>query len=201
MQASNEIDFMLSEVLFEITVEKERYIWNKYIIDAFFFQKNKCPKCSSISMKLNNNDSIFNPIINRCSSKHFRKICNLRDETFFAKFPKTPISIILIILRNWILENKNSTAIYSIIKNKIKNYDVSQIHINEILYETRIFFSHYLKDKYKLEDITEIRKNEYVAIDESNFNIDNKNLWVIGELIHRQSNYIWKFLLTEQGKL
>ena len=63
MQASNEIDFMPSEVLFEITVEKERYIWNKYIIDAFFFQKNKCPKCSRISMKLNNNDSIFNPIL------------------------------------------------------------------------------------------------------------------------------------------
>ena len=50
---------------------------------------------------------------------------NLRDETFFAKFPKTPISIILIILQNWILENKNSKAIYNIIKD-----DVSQIHIN-----------------------------------------------------------------------
>ena len=81
-------------------------------------------------MKLNDNESTFNPIINRYSFKYCRKICNLRDETFLAKFPKTPISIILIILQNWIIENKNSKAIYNIIKDKIENYDLSQIHFN-----------------------------------------------------------------------
>jgi len=78
-------------------------------------------------MKLNGNNSIFSPIINRCSSKHYRKICNLKDETFFTLFPKTHISIILIILQILILENKNSRAIYNIIKDKIVNYDVIQI--------------------------------------------------------------------------
>jgi len=86
-------------------------------------------------MKLNDNDNIFSPIINRCSSKHCRKICNLRDETFFALFPKTHISIILIILKNLILDNKNSRAIYNIIKDKIVNYDIIQINFNEILNE------------------------------------------------------------------
>jgi len=134
-------------------------------------------------MKLNDNDSMFNPIINRCSSKHCRKIFNLRDETFLAKFPKTPIRSILIILKNWILENKNIKAIYNIIKDKIENYDVSQIHINEILNEARLLFAHYLKDKYNLQVITEIRKNKYGAIDEFYFiNVDNKNLWVTGAI-------------------
>jgi len=68
---------------------------------------------------------------------------------FFSKFPKTPISIILIILQNWILENKNSKAIYNIIKGKISNYDVSQMNINQILNEAWLLFAHYSKDKYK----------------------------------------------------
>jgi len=46
-----------------------------------------------------------------------------------------------------------------------------------------LFFADYLKNKYKLENIIEISKNEYVAIDELNFiNIDDENLWVLGAI-------------------
>ena len=98
-------------------------------------------------------------------------------------FPKTPVSIILYILKLWITEEKNALEIDKIIKNKVRYFTISTIHINDILQNSRLIIAHYYKDKYILEEISEEEKNECFAIDESNFiNIDNKNLWVIGAI-------------------
>jgi len=65
-----------------------------------------------------------------------------------------------------------------------------------------LFFAHYLKDKYKLENILEIRKNEYVAFDESNFiNIDYENLWVLEAIYKSTKQLSMEISFERTGKI
>lgn len=101
-----------------------------------------------------------------------------------------PISVILIIFKIWLLDENNALEINDtqffleinkVFKNKFTDYAISLIHINDIIYNSRLIIAHYIKNKYILEEISEIGKNEFFSVDESNFiNVNNKNLWAIG---------------------
>ena len=72
---------------------------------------------------------------------------------------------------------------YEIVANRLKNFYISQNHINEILYKDRQVIAHYIKIQYILEDISEKGKKESFSVDESNFSsIDNRNLLVLGAI-------------------
>ena len=59
-----------------------------------------------------------------------------------------------------------------------------------------------MKDKYKLENILEIRKNEYVAFDESNFiNIDYENLWVLEAIYKSTKQLSMEISFERTGKI
>ena len=57
-----------------LTVEMKRYFWNKIVLDVFISPSKICSKCGLNSLKLNDYNTIYNSIINRCSSYKCRKI-------------------------------------------------------------------------------------------------------------------------------
>jgi len=115
-----------------------------------------------------NNESIYNPLISRCSYRYCRKIYYLKVSIFFSLFPKTPIIAILIVLKTWLLDEKNELEINNILKNKFTDFSINLVHINDMLYNDKFIIVHYMKDKYILEEISELGKNECLAVDESN---------------------------------
>jgi len=68
-----------------------------------------------------------------------------------------------------ILDDKICKTNLSIKKDKIPNFDVSQMHINEILFEEIWFFAFIYRPNINYKCITELRKNEYTSFDKSNF--------------------------------
>ena len=112
-----------------INIESERTFWNNIVINYYLFPKTICGKCARKSLVLNNNESIYNPIISRCSYRYCRKIYNLKEGSFFSLFPKTPVSVILIVLKSWILDEKNALEIYNVLKDKFIDFSISLVHI------------------------------------------------------------------------
>ena len=82
----------------------------------------QCPLCQS-NIYLNDNNTIYNSYIGRCSNSKCRKYIYLRANTFYDYFPKTPISIIRNFISLSLQEEKNGSQIYERIK---KNYNISQ---------------------------------------------------------------------------
>ena len=62
-------------------------------------------------LKLKKVKSIANPYKLQCSYYKRRKIVNIRDRTIFSLFPKTPISILLTIIEEFIVEEANAKRI------------------------------------------------------------------------------------------
>lgn len=79
--------------------------------------------------------------------------------------------IFLIISQNiiWLIGEKNANEIYNVTKDRYTNISISLIKIYEILEKTIYVIAHYIKDQYAIENISEQGKNEFFAIDESNF--------------------------------
>lgn len=173
--------FGSSNTIIDISIPYEREFWKNYILNIYVNPKERCPNCGLISLKINEYNSIYNPYVTRCSSSKCRKIVFLKENTFFALFPNTPVSLIINILRIWLLDDKNGAEIFKVIKDKYPHTSISHNHVLEILEKARYVIAHYIKDQYSLENISETGKNEYFAIDESNFiNVENKQLWVVG---------------------
>jgi hypothetical protein len=63
-------------------------------------------------------------------------------------------STILYILKLWTFESKNASDIYSKIVNDYFNFPLSKQKNLEILSCMRMIFAYYLKDLYKIEDIS-----------------------------------------------
>ena len=77
-----------------------------------------------------------------------KKLVNIRENTFFSLINKYPISVIIKIIKLFILENKNAT---DIIKNIIDYYKINTINskiIYKILNSIRKYISHYIKEIY-----------------------------------------------------
>lgn len=89
-----------------LTVEMERIFWHKIVLNRYISPSNICPKCGVNSLKINDYNTIYNPLILICSSHKCRKIVFLRENTFYSLFPKTPISLIFYIHKLWFIEEK-----------------------------------------------------------------------------------------------
>ena len=120
-------------------------------------------------MNLNEYNSVYYPFIVRCSNRNCRKIHFLKEYTIFGHFPKTMASTILFILKLWIFESKNASAIYSKVIDDYSNFPLSNQKILEIISCMRNIFAYYLKDSYKIEDISAPNEMENFEVDESLF--------------------------------
>ena len=134
-----------------ITIQNEREFWKNILINKLIFLKEKCPKYGLNSLKLNENFSIFNPLVNRCSSNKCPKIVFLKVNTFFALFPNTPVILIINILKVWLLDEKNGKEIYYLITEKFSDTSLSLKHVLEILEKARYSIAHYIKDNMNLK--------------------------------------------------
>lgn len=157
---------------------KEIYGTILYLIN--WYQPSKCPLCSHPNKALTTYNSINNPYIARCSNAKCRKIIFLKEGTFFANFPRTPISNILFIINLWLIQNNNETEIYNRFKNDFPNINISLIHITDIIHKLREYIVHQLKDIYAIEDISIENGMRRYAIDEYNFVSESVTTWVIG---------------------
>ena len=119
-----------------ITIQNERESWKNILINKLIFPKEKCPKYGLNSLKLNEYNTIFNPLVNLCSSNKCWKIVFLKGNTFFALFPNTPVS--LNILEVWLLDEKNGKEIYNLITEKFSNISINLKHVLEILEKARM---------------------------------------------------------------
>ena len=105
----------------------------------------------------------------------------LKEYTIFGHFPKTIASTILFILKLWLFESKNASEIYSKVSNYYYNFPLSNQKILEIISCMKNIFAYYLKDLYKIEDISTPNEKENFAVDESLFiTCNNLQYWVIG---------------------
>ena len=93
----------------------------------------------------------------------------------------TPANILLYIIKLVIIDNKNATQISSTLKDKIVNINFSYNIITNIIENFRFYITHYIRGQCTLESISELNKNENLAIDESDFvGFGDKKIWVVG---------------------
>ena len=84
----------------------------KYILDKLVEKPNKCKLCNYTSISIVVNNTLNNPYIRKYSNSQCRKIIYLRENTFLNEFPRTPASIILYVLKLWLIDDKNAIDIY-----------------------------------------------------------------------------------------
>lgn len=88
-------------------------------------------------------NSTTNPIKLKCTKEKYRKVVNLRKNTFFAYFPKIPISEIMKIIELLIIGHKNEVVIKNVI---CAFFNIQTINIYKILGLVRHTIAHYLKE-------------------------------------------------------
>ena len=97
---------------FHLSIDNEYQFWLNNIININIWinPDYKCPNCFKLSLKIKKYIKFLsNPVKLQCSKKNCRKIKSLRSKTFFDKFKKIPISVIIKIIKLFINENKNGT--------------------------------------------------------------------------------------------
>ena len=167
----------------DINIENERIFWYKFVLVAIITIPITCPLCHKGTINLQNNPTINNPIIGRCSWNHCRKIIYLREKTFLSYFPRTPASVIFKIINLWLVDKDNTSTITSKLNYQLNNYHITRQHVLEILNISRYYIATYLKHVYIIESISESNKNESFSIDESHFlNKNSDAIWVIGAI-------------------
>ena len=167
---------------YHLSLENEYNYWINFVIDKWIKQNNYCPNCKINSLKYTKTKSLFNPVIIKCSKRKCRKKINLRKDSFFTNFPKTPISIIIKIIEYFIIDNKNCVQIINGLKDY---YQIDSIHLNFVYSAVNLirkYISHYLKEIY-INPMNDKYKNSFIAIDESLFCYNrraNEKIWFIG---------------------
>ena len=105
----------------EIDINSDRAFWHSYILKIIKLVPLTCTLFNKGDISLNNNDSIYNPIIGSCTNNKYRKVIFLKSDTILNPFPKISVSIIYYILKIWITENKNATEIHKLLSSNLKN--------------------------------------------------------------------------------
>jgi hypothetical protein len=139
----------------DINIDNERMFWYKFVLLAIITVPIICPLCHKGSVNLQNNPTINNPLIGRCSWNQCRKIKYLREKTFLSYFPRTPASIIFKIINLWLVDKDNASTITTKINNQVNNFHIAKQHVLEILNISCYYIATYLKHVYKLESISE----------------------------------------------
>ena len=162
MNQNEIIEFQNNSIL-DLNLERQK--WNKFIYNKLIFKPIECPLCKYHSISIVENDSIYNIFIARYSSSNCRRKIFLRQNTFFAHFHLTQVSILLYIIKLLINDNKNATQISTTLKDKIANFNFSYNNITNIIEKFLFYIAHYIRDQYNLETISELNKNQNLAID------------------------------------
>ena len=153
---------------YHITLQDENDYWDKYIINKWIEINYKCPNCKLDTLTIIKGKTIATPFKLRCK-KNCRKQVNLRRKIFFSFFPKLSPSIIIDIIKLFILDNKNAVEMGK--SNARKKNNLNSINVKIIYKELLLIrksITKYLKEIY-FNPMAEKNKNEIVAIDESLF--------------------------------
>lgn len=116
MRNSNISNFIFVNEPIEINITKERHFWYAYLLKTIIIIPLICPLCGKKGINAYDNDTLINPVIGRCINSKCGKKFFLRENSFLSHFEKTPASIVFIILKEWLIEEKNGNQIYNILK-------------------------------------------------------------------------------------
>ena len=149
-----------------------------------------CPLCGRKKINLNDNESIYNPVIALCTYNKCRKIIYLRQGTILDHYSKVPASVFFYVINLWIICEKNDVQIHKFLSENLENYSISLKCIHEILETSRYYIANFYKHQYVLEDISNTNFNERLSVDESKFTSEgNENIWVIGVINNRTKQF------------
>ena len=178
-------------------MENERKIWNHLLSIGLILLPKKCPSYNH-NVTLQNNETLNNPYLVKCTNCHCSKIYYLRINAFLDKFPRTPIPIIQYIIYLYLHHKKNATEIYKELKFRNIQFNVSVNIILDILQLKHMIIAHYLKDIYLLKNIPEPNKDESIAVDENLFvHYSCVQIWIYG-LINNQNRKIRLEILEDR---
>ena len=88
---------------YKLNIDTERELQMKNVLDKLIKYNTICPSYNKYSLKLKKIKQIANPLKLQCNYYKCRKILSLRDNTIFSFHSKTPISILIAILEEFIL--------------------------------------------------------------------------------------------------
>ena len=184
---------------YNISIESEREYWLKNILNDWIKYNTKCSNCKKYSLKLKKIKSVANPFKLQCSNYKCRKIFNLRNNTIFSYFSKTPMSILITALDLFICEDFNATKSIKYIQEKYNLNSQSQKNIYNYFILIRKCLAQYYKDKYEYEKLAYTNELKNIAVDESLFvkDINGVQYWIIG-LINVETKEIRLEIVTER---
>ena len=174
---------------FDIPIEEERELWEKYYINKFIYVPTYCPKCNAGTISLVKNQSVINPLKGSCNNKDCKNKIFLRKFSIFKNFNKLPIQVLMNIVKCMIIKKKNATQIRKYIKNKYNGVNLNIRSIYKFMLLIRKSIACYIKNIYITKEISTLNGNDNYAIDESLFtHINNENIWVIG-IVDTSNNF------------
>lgn len=100
---------------------------------------NECKLCNYTSISIVDNNTINDPYIAKCSNSKCRN---------WNEFPRIPVSIILYVLKLWLIDEKNATEISNHIRETIVECKISKDKIINILMKMRYYIANLIKDIY-----------------------------------------------------
>ena len=144
---------------YNINIEDESKFWLNNVIDNWIKYDTICPNCKTRTLKLKKVNSLANPYKLQCSFYKCRKIINLRTNTIFEKFTKTPISLIIATLEMFICEDTKAAKTIKNINEKFKLSAFGAKSIYNLFKFIRQCIAQYLTDVYKNQKL--VYDNKY----------------------------------------
>ena len=145
-----------------ISIDKERDIWTKELINKFINVPNHCHKWKKGNISLINKKNVIKPIIGKCTNYKCYTQIYLWPGTIFASHKKTPASVLNKLLEIYTNNNVDKRMIYNFKSN-----------MREII-------ANYLRSYYCLDPLTQKNAYNHIACDESLFShINKRQIWVV----------------------
>ena len=129
-----------------------------------------------------------------------KKNVGLRNETIFKNFPKTPMSILIEAIENFICQGKNANQAYKFINEKYYLTTAGQKTIFRFFKIIRKCIAQYYQEQYKIEKLVYENEGKNICIDKSLFvhYSNGDQIWVVG-LINVVSKKIRLELVKERS--
>ena len=169
----------------KLNYETEKLFWIKTVLPELIYNPTLCPKCKKDTYRVyeKKKSDLINPFYLKCIIQSCQKRENIRNYSILKCAKTIPASIIVNIIKYFIIEKKNATEIEKSLKESyqcVPNYST----ILKILNNVRYFIAEYLKYAYKLVQIGgDPDSNRTVAIDETLItHIDTKQVWIVGAI-------------------
>ena len=164
----------------EKEIEIEDKYWSSYFIKNYVYVPNKCPICNKSNITIDSLKNILNPKRLICINYKCRFRGNLRKYSLMSQFPRQQASVIMKIIKLFIIDEKKGTKIQKTLKQEY-DINISLVTIERILTWTKRAFAHYIKDNYKCNKLGKRSGNSNISMDESLFTYDNsQKIWIVG---------------------